>query len=82
MRLNTIKYSIAIGLDQSVGEFVAVKIVGIYLLTFQNQAAFAGGHSGCRCFFPKYEVINEVIEIGFRFVGRLCANSYQKEKIC
>lgn len=26
MRLNTIKYSIAIGLDQSVGEFVAVKV--------------------------------------------------------
>ena len=37
MRLYSIKHSIAIGLYHSVGEFVAVKVVGIYLLTFQSK---------------------------------------------
>ncbi len=29
-------------------------------------------------FFSKYEFVNEVIGMGFRFVGRLPANSYQR----
>ena len=38
VRLYSIKHSIAVSFNQSVGEFVAVKVMGIYLPAFQNQA--------------------------------------------